>query len=94
MPGLRLAVVYPEIAVLVPVLTPLCRHVGYLCAGRTPVQSPDELLQLFPLSLGFDFHPPVEQVSHSSAQAEPRCFLKHEPPEEHALNDTGDNSVK
>jgi hypothetical protein len=81
-----LGVVYPEILTPAPMLTPFCRYVGYLRAGRTSVQPLNELLQLLPFALGFDFDTPIEQVPYSSVQTEPCRLLKDEPPVEYALH--------
>jgi len=75
-------------------LAPLCRYVGYVRAGRTIVQPLDELLQLPPFALGFDFHTPIKQVPYSSIQAESCCLQKDEPPVEHALHGTRDDGVQ
>jgi hypothetical protein len=91
---LRLVVVNAEVLVFAPVLTPLCRYFGYLRAGRTFVQPLDELLQLPPFALGFDFHTPIRQVPYSSVQAESCCLQKDEPPIEHALHGTRDDGVQ
>ena len=75
-------------------LTPLCRHVGYLRVGRTFVQPRDELLQSPPFALGIDFHPPVWQISHDPAQTEFRCLPDDERPVADTLDNTGDNGVE
>jgi len=75
-------------------LTPLCRHFGYLRTMRTLVQPPDKLLQLLPITLGLDFNPSIEQVPHASAQAKSSCLLKDKPPVEHALDHAGNRRMQ
>jgi hypothetical protein len=90
----RLVVVYPEVLVFAPVLTPLCCHVGYLGAVRTLVQPLNELLQRLPFTLGLDLDTSIEQVPYSSVQAKSCCLFEYEPPVEHALDDAGDYGVQ
>ncbi len=62
--------------------------------GRPCAQSINESLKPLSVALSFHLYPPVRQVPYSSAQAEPHRLLKHKPPVEHALHDTGDSNVK
>jgi hypothetical protein len=90
----ELVVVYPEVLVFAPVLTPLCRYVAYLRAAGALVQPLDELLQPLPFPLGLNLDASIEQVPHSSVQAESCCLFEYEPPVEHALDDAGDYGVQ
>jgi hypothetical protein len=80
--------------VFTTVLFPLCQRFGHLRAGRTFAQALDELLQIPPVSLGFDLNPSIGQVPYSPVQTESCCLLEDEPPVEHALNDPGDYDME